>query len=389
MGRRRSPAPAAPPRNGPPVVNQLPERTDAVVIGGGVIGSSIACRLAEAGVGTVLLERGALGSGSSGTTAGVVRTYFPGKPLISSLAVRSLAAYHALAERTGIDLGLQRIGLLVLFTEDHQVQDFRHTQAAQQAAGVDVELVTAAEAARLNPLVDERTILAAAWSPEAYACDPAAIVRGYATAAQQAGAILRTETPVTGIDPDGRVHTPAGSIRADTVVCAAGPWAGTVAAMADVRLPVSTYPVDMLLTDTPSSAPSDPLPMTMHPSSLRIRSWGDRILVGMGRPAPDETRQAWLQRVSHHLGTAFPALAGNGLETGWSGDLDVSPDGMAFIGRDPARPFLYAAGFSGQGLCQAPAAGEIIRDLVLDKESWTDTSGLSTARCLSGSAETG
>ncbi|MGA5566142.1 NAD(P)/FAD-dependent oxidoreductase [Streptomyces platensis] len=367
-------------------MSQLPERTDVVVIGGGVIGTSIACQLAEAGVATVLLERGALGSGSSGTTAGVVRTYFPGNPLISSLAVRSLAAYHAFTERTGIGLGLQRIGLLVLFTDAQQVQDFRRTRAAQQAAGVDVELVTAAEAARINPLVDERTILAAAWSPEAYACDPAAIVRGYATAAQQAGAVLRTETPVTGIDPDGRVHTPAGSIRADTVVCAAGPWAGTVAAMADVRLPVTTYPVDMLLTDAPGSAPRNALPMTMHPSSLRIRSWGDRVLVGMGRPAPDETRQDWLRRVAHHLGTAFPALAGNGLAKGWNGDLDVSPDGMAFIGRDPSRPFLYAAGFSGQGLCQAPAAGEIIRNLVLDEKSWTDTAGLSTARCLSGSA---
>jgi sarcosine oxidase subunit beta len=370
-------------------VSQLPDRADAVVIGGGVIGNSIACRLAESGVGTVLLERGALGSGSSGTTAGVVRTYFPGNALISSLAVRSLAAYHALTERTGIDLGLQRIGLLVLFTDEQQVQDFRDTRTDQQAAGVDVQLVTAAEAARLNPLVDERTVLAAAWSPETYACDPAAIVRGYATAAQQAGAILRTQTPVTGIDPDGRVHTPAGSIRADTVVCAAGPWAGTVAAMAGVRIPVTTYPVEMLLTDTPDSAPREALPMTMHPSSLRIRSWGDRILVGMGRPAPDETRQAWLQRVSGHLGTAFPTLAGNSLEHGWSGDLDVSPDGMAFIGRDHSRPFFYAAGFSGQGLCQAPAAGEIIRNLVLDKESWTDTSGLSTARCLSGSAEAG
>ncbi|MFF5131629.1 NAD(P)/FAD-dependent oxidoreductase [Streptomyces syringium] len=370
-------------------MSQLPERTDALVIGGGVIGNSIACQLAEAGVGTVLLERGALGSGSSGTTAGVVRTYFPGNALISSLAVRSLAAYHAFTEQTGTDLGFKRIGLLVLFSDEHQVQDFRHTQVAQQAAGVDVELVTAAEAARLNPLIDERTILAAAWSPEAYACDPAAIVRGYATAAQQAGAILRTETPVTGIDPDGRVHTPAGSIRADTIVCAAGPGAGTVSAMADVRIPVTASPVEMLLTDTPGSAPRNALPMTMHPSSLRIRSWGDRILVGMGRPAPDETRQAWLQRVSHRLGTTYPALAGNSLEHGWSGDLDVSPDGMAFIGRDRSRPFLYAAGFSGQGLCQAPAAGEIIRDLVLGKKSWIDTAGLSTARCLSGSAETG
>ncbi|GHF53382.1 FAD-dependent oxidoreductase [Streptomyces mashuensis] len=359
----------------------LPDRTDVLVIGGGVIGTSAACRLAEAGVGTVLLESGALGSGTSGTTAGVVRTYFPGNPLISSLAVRSLAAYQEFAERTGTDLGLERIGLLVLFTDEQQVQDFRDTRAAQQAAGVDVELVTAAEAARINPLVDERTVLAAAWAPEAYACDPPAIVRGYAAAARQAGAVLRTETPVTGIDPDGLVHTPAGSIRADTVVCAAGPWAGTVAAMAGVHLPVTTYPVEMLLADAAGSAPRDALPMTMHPSSLRIRSWGDRILVGMGRPGPDETRDAWLQRVSHHLGTTFPALAGQGLEHGWSGNLDVSPDGMAFIGRDPSRPFVYAAGFSGQGICQAPAAGEIVHDLVLGKESWIDTAGLSTARC--------
>ncbi|MGE7385240.1 NAD(P)/FAD-dependent oxidoreductase [Streptomyces sp. NPDC004126] len=370
-------------------MSQLPERADAVVIGGGVIGTSIACRLAESGVGTVLLERGALGSGSSGTTAGVVRTYFPGNALISSLAVRSLAAYRDLTERTGTDLALERIGLLVLFTDEHQVQEFRHTQAAQRAAGVDVELVTAAEAARLNPLVDERSIVAAAWSPEAYACDPAAIVRGYATAARQAGAVLHTGTPVTGIDPDGRVHTPAGTIRADTVVCAAGPWAGTVAAMAGVRVPVTTYPVEMILADTAGGVPRNALPMTMHPSSLRIRSWGERILVGMGRPAPGESRQAWLQRVSHHLGTTFPALDGSRLGHGWSGDLDVSPDGMAFIGRDHSRRFFYAAGFSGQGLCQAPAAGEIVRDLVLGKESWIDTAGLSTARCPSGSAETG
>ncbi|WP_329384272.1 FAD-binding oxidoreductase [Streptomyces sp. NBC_01351] len=367
--------------------DRLPDHTEVLVIGGGVIGTSIACHLAEAGVGTVLLERGELGSGSSGTTAGVVRTYFPGNTLISSLATRSMEAYHSFAERTGTDLGLERIGLLVLFTEEQQVEEYRRTEAAQRAAGVDVELVTAAEAARLNPLVDEGTILAAAWVPEAYACDPAAIVRGYADAARKAGAVLHTQTPVTGIDPDGRVHTPAGTIRADTVVCAAGPWAGEVAAMADVRLPAATYPIEMLLTDTPAGAAQTTLPMTMHPSSLRIRSWGDRILVGMGRPGADESREDWLRRVSHHLGSTFPELADNHLDHGWSGNLDISPDGMAFIGRDPSRPFLYAAGFSGQGLCQAPAAGEIIRDLVLGKQPWTDTAGLTTARLPGASAE--
>ncbi|MCU1647538.1 MAG: FAD-binding oxidoreductase [Nocardia sp.] len=358
----------------------LPERTDALVIGGGVIGTSIACHLAESGVRTVLLERGSLGSGASGSTAGVVRTYFPGDARTGSLAVRSLAAYHDLAERTGTTLGLQRVGFLVLFTENQQVAAFRRDRAAQHAAGVDVELVTASEAAQLNPLLDERAIVAAAWAPEAYACDPAAIVHGYATAARDVGALLRTETPVTGIDPDWQVHTPAGTIRAETIVCAAGPWSRTVAEMAGVRLPVTTYPIELLLTDTPA-APLTTLPMTLHPSSLRIRAWQDRILIGMGRPDPGESRQTWLERLSQQLGTTYPALAGVRIERGWSGDFDGSPDGAAFIGRDPSRPFLYAAGFSGQGLCQAPAAGEIVRDLLADKQTWIDTAGLATDRC--------
>ncbi|MGP3980046.1 NAD(P)/FAD-dependent oxidoreductase [Streptomyces sp. KR80] len=345
-------------------MSALPKRTDALVIGGGVVGTSIACHLVEAGVRTVLLERGTLGSGASGATAGVLRPYFPGDPHTGSLAVRSMAAYHAFTERTGTPLGLKRVGFLVVFTEDHQVEDFRRTQAAQQAAGVDVELVTASEAVRLNPLLSERAILAAAWTPETYACDPAAIVRGYAAAAQHAGAILRTETPVTGIDPDGQVHTPTGSVLAETIVCAAGPWSRTVASMADVDLPVTTYPIELLLTEPPA-APLTTLPMTLHASSgLRIRAWKDRLLIGMGRPNPDESRQAWLQRLSHQLSTTYPALDGIRLHRGWSGAFDGSPNGTAFIGRHPSRPFLYAAGFSGQGLCQAPAAGEIIRDLV-------------------------
>ncbi|WP_419992660.1 NAD(P)/FAD-dependent oxidoreductase [Streptomyces boninensis] len=359
--------------------------SEVVVIGGGVIGTSIACHLAEAGVGTVLLERDELGSGSSGTTAGVVRTYFPGKELISGLATRSMAAYHGFAERTGTDLGLERIGFLVLFTEEGQVAEFHRTRGAQRAAGVEVDLVTPAEAALLNPLVDQSTILAAAWTHEAYALNPAAIVRGYAGAAERAGAVIRTRTAVTGIDSDGLVHTPEGSIRAGTIICAAGPWAGAVASMAGVHLPVSPYAVEMLLADAPDGG-AGTLPMTLHPSSQRTRAWGergDRILVGMGRPGPDEPREAWLRRVSDQLGATYPVLSGSRLEHGWSGDLDISPDGTAFIGRAPERPFIYAAGFSGQGLCQAPAAGEIVRDLVLDLQPWTDVSGLTTERVLS------
>ncbi|GAA2272272.1 MULTISPECIES: NAD(P)/FAD-dependent oxidoreductase [Kitasatospora] len=343
-------------------MSTLPEHTQALVIGAGVIGTSVAFHLAEAGVSTVVLEQATPGSGASGATAGVLRTYFPGDAANGRLAVRSMAAYHDFAERTGADVGLRRVGFLVLFTEEHQVRNFRADQAAQHAAGVDVELVTAADAVRLNPLLGERDILAAAWAPEAYVCDPQAIVRGYAAAAQRAGAVLRTATSVTGIDPDGRVRTPHGSITAGSIVCAAGPWSQPVAAMAGVDLPVTGHPTELLLTDELPDRPE--IPLTLHAASgLRVRGWEDRILVGMGRPRPDEPRESWLQRLSGRLGATYPPLAGIGLRPGWTGAWDGSPDGTALIGRAPSRPFLYAAGFSGHGLCQAPVAGEIIRDL--------------------------
>ena len=120
----------------------------AVVVGGGVIGLSIAFHLAAAGVDTVLLERGTLGSGASRATADVVRAYFAGNPVSSALAVRSLRAYHDFP-----GLPLRQVGYLVLFTEQEQVTAFEADLPAQRAAGVEVELIDAAEARRLNPLI--------------------------------------------------------------------------------------------------------------------------------------------------------------------------------------------------------------------------------------------
>ncbi|MGW2423126.1 NAD(P)/FAD-dependent oxidoreductase [Streptomyces sp. NPDC001709] len=348
-------------------MSALPARADAVVIGGGVIGTSAAYHLAEAGVDTVLLERGGLGGGASAHTAGMVRTYFPGNPGTGQLAVRSLHAYHEFARHTAVPLGLKRLGFLVLFTDEQQIAEFEAGRQAQQAAGVQVGLIGAREAAELNPLINERAVLAAAWSPEAYHVDGLDIVRGYAAAARNHGARLFTHTPVTRIDDDNTVHTPQGSIKADSVVCTAGPWSGEVASMASVDLPMTPHAIEMLFTDIPPS-PHREMPMTMHAASgLRIRSWKDRILLAMGVPKDGETREAWLDRIAGHLGTLFPALDGIGLHRAWSGDFDASPDNTAFIGEHPTRRFLYAAGFTGAGLCQAPAAGEKIRDLLIAK----------------------
>ncbi|GAA2686006.1 FAD-binding oxidoreductase [Nonomuraea recticatena] len=349
-----------------------------VVVGGGVIGLSIAFHLAEAGVETLLLERDALGSGASRATADVVRSYFAGNPVSSALAVRSLAAYHDFPERPGLDLPLRQVGYLVLFTEREQVAAIEADLPAQRAAGVEVELVGADEARALNQLVgDDLPLLAAAWSPDAYISDTAAIVGGYAQAARRAGADLRTGTPVTAVDAEtGTVRTADGVITAEAVVCAAGAWSAELTRSAGVDLPL-TEPVvqELLTTDRLPTAPD--IPVTLHAASgLLVRLRGDRLLIGMGYP--DADRQAWRARVADRLAAVYPSMAGVELHTAVTGVRDASPDRTAFIGHRPGPPaFLYAAGFSGHGLCNAPAAGELVRDLYLGKDPGLDAAALS------------
>ncbi|MFB4278200.1 NAD(P)/FAD-dependent oxidoreductase [Nonomuraea sp. MTCD27] len=340
---------------------RLPGEAEAVVIGGGVVGLSIAARLAEAGVETVLLERGRLGSGASRATADVLRAYFAGDPAGSALAVRSLAAYRRLPGGPP----MRQVGYLVLFTAPGQVAAFEAELPGQRAAGVRLELIGAEEARRRNPLVDEPSLLGAAWSPQAYVSDTAAIVRSLAGAAVRAGAALHVHCPVTAVDADtGRVETSAGTVTARAIVCAAGAWSSWMIAAAGVDLPLSGPAVQELLTTGPLPGIPD-IPVTLHAASgLLLRKRDGGLLIGMGFPGPG--REAWLAGVRNRLAAIYPGVDLSGLRTAVTGPRDAGPSRTACIGRRRGPvPFLYATGFSGHGLCQAPAAGELVRDLYL------------------------
>ncbi|MDP4503445.1 NAD(P)/FAD-dependent oxidoreductase [Nonomuraea turcica] len=359
--------------------------TCVAVIGGGVIGLSIAFHLAEAGVETMLLERGALGSGASRATADVVRSYFAGNAVSSALAVRSLDAYRAFPARPGTELPLRQVGYLVLFSEPEQVTAFEADLPAQLDAGVDVGLISVEEAREHNPLIGDLPLLAAAYSPQAYVSDTTAIVTAYAEAAELAGATLRTGCPVTGLDAlGGRVFTAHDEITADAIVCAAGAWSASLVRCAGVDLPlVEPTEQELLVTDLlPPGTPD--IPVTLHAASgLLVRVRGDRLLIGMGYPGPD--RAAWRRGVAAQLAVTYPSLAGLALHTAVTGLRDASPDKTAFIGHQPGPPaFLYATGFSGHGLCNAPAAGELVRDLYLGKDPGIDIAALSVGRQRTG-----
>ena len=345
----------------------MTERTDIVVIGGGVIGMSIAYYCARAGIGVTVVEKGTPGHATTAQTARVVRSYFPGRAHDTALAARSLDEYRALAN-AGAPLDLSRTGFLVVLTHDEQVERLIAELPFQQAAGASVEMVTAERAIQLNPLLDPTGIKAAVWSPQAFSCDPQEIVNAFAAGAVRSGARLLNNTSVDGLDADaGEVQTTVGKLKAGAVVCAAGPWSGDIAAMAGMELPVAPRPSELMISDV-IDFPITP-PFTLHPESqLRTRRLGESLLVGLeGIPKSGDERATWHRAVRAEVNRRYPTLEDVPLRTAWRGALDVATTRTAFIGRAPGahKRLFYAAGFSGRGLCEAPAVGQAIRDLYL------------------------
>ena len=182
-----------------------------VIVGGGVIGASIAFHLAEAGVEDVLLvERGELASGSSSKGAGGVRAMFSDE-LNVRIGRRSLEAWGAFGERPGWEIDLHRVVYLFLLASDAEVAEFERSVEMQNGLGVPSRMLSADEAHELSPLAGLDGVLAAAFCPQAGHATPEGAVQGYAAGARAHGARIAVGREVTGLEP-GAVLTSAGSI---------------------------------------------------------------------------------------------------------------------------------------------------------------------------------
>ncbi|MEU4158026.1 FAD-binding oxidoreductase [Actinoplanes sp. NPDC026670] len=364
-----------------------------VIIGGGAIGTSIAFHLAEAGVrDVVLLERGELGAGSTCKAAGGVRAQFSDRINIE-LGARSLAAFGRFAEHPGQEIDLHRVGYLFLLSTPEDVKSFEEDVELQNELGVNSRMIDVAEAKALSPLIDTDGLLAAAWSPDDGHCTPESVVLGYATGARRHGATVLTGVTVTGIDTAGgevrTVHTDRGPIDADAVICAAGAWSAAIGAMAGVDLPVVPLRRQIIFTE-PMPDLTGVVPFTIDfASTFYFHREGRGLLMGMSDPEQEpgfhlDYTDEWLPRFGAAMGRRAPGLLDVGLGNGWAGLYEVTPDHNAIIGR--TGNFLYATGFSGHGFLQAPAVGEVIRDLHLDRTPFVDVTPLSTDRFAGGAS---
>ncbi|WP_262703366.1 MULTISPECIES: NAD(P)/FAD-dependent oxidoreductase [Streptomyces] len=375
----------------------VPASADVVIIGAGVMGASTAFHLAEAGVtNIVVVDRDDLGRGSSGKPIGGVRAQFS-DPLNIELGSRSLRAYQEFRHRPGADIRLDTVGYLFLLDSPEQASDFEAGVQLQNSLGVPSRMIAPEEAQRLCPYLSTDGLVAAAYSPADGHARPGLVVQGYARAAARAGVTIATHTAVSGLDTAGGrvvgVHTSHGRIACSTVICTAGAWSARIGEMAGVNLPVR--PVKRQLAFTAPIAPPAPrIPFTIDFSSTAyFHNSDDGLLLGLADPDQEDGFDTtwtpeWLELFRTVARHRAPALAGMETVGGWAGLYEVTPDHNALIGRSAELPnFLYAAGFSGHGFLQAPAVGEVVRDLYLERVPFTDVSPLSADRFHHG-AET-
>ncbi|MEV4644292.1 FAD-binding oxidoreductase [Saccharopolyspora sp. NPDC049357] len=361
------------------------------MIGGGIVGASIAYHLAEAGVtDVVVVERGRVASGSSGKPIGGLRAQFS-DPLNIALGARSLETYARFRSDLGVDISLERVGYLFLLREQEDLARFERSVAAQNDLGVASRMISTAEAQRLCPYVRGEGVLGAVFSPDDGHARPPAAAQGFLHAAQVRGARVFEHTLVVDIKTDGarnirEVQTNRGAVRTSTVIVAAGAWSQSLGALVGVDLPVEPLRRQLVLTRPLAQKPPR-IPFTIDFStSMYFHNHDDGLLLGMSDRAQEygfhtDYSDEWLPAFNDAARVCAPELVDLPVERGWAGLYEMTPDCNALIGQsESVGRLLYATGFSGHGFLQAPAAGEVIRDLYLGVTPFVDLTPMSAER---------
>ncbi|WP_132058065.1 NAD(P)/FAD-dependent oxidoreductase [Halorussus amylolyticus] len=372
------------------------------VVGGGIIGLASAYYLAERGADVTLYERGSLGSGSTERSAGGIRAQFS-TPVNVELSLASMEVWDTFEEDFDTDIAYRRAGYLFLARDHATAAQFEDNVAMQNDRGVPSRLLDPEEATEHCPELHAEKFVAATYSPTDGFADPHLALQGFATAAHEAGVEVRTKTPVTDIhregDGEGRVTgLTADGEREETdyVVNAAGPWAGKVAEMAGVTLPVAPKRRQMLVVDPETPVPEN-VPLTIDLDTgthFRPEREGAALVGGhFDGPDPDADPDAFSEK--QDLDWAVEAIeraadcAGyfgpdSRIKRGWAGLYAVTPDHHPIL-EETVPGLVNNIGFSGHGFQHAPATGRIVTELIFDGEaSLVDISSLGSDRFEDG-----
>jgi sarcosine oxidase subunit beta len=372
---------------------------EVVIIGGGIVGSSIAYHLAAAGcTGILVLEREtAQGKGSTGKSMGGVRAQFS-TPVNIQMSLYSIPFYASFDERLGHPSGYRPQGYLFCATNEKHLAYLRTNYEKQVAMGLkDVSLISADEIRAMFPQLRSDDIVGGSFCSSDGFVDPYSAMIGFMSWAADHGATLWKNATVTAIQRDGRgvsgVETTRGAVATRNTVNCAGAWASSVAKMAGIDLPVE--PLRRMLVPTePFDQFPHSAPMIIDMSNgFHFRPEGLGFLLAWNDP--EETpgyktdfEPAFIEKILTRAADRVPLFENLAVnpKRAWAGLYEMTPDHHPILGPAPGVSGLFLAnGFSGHGVMHAPATGKILSDLILHgKTDLVDASLLGLSRFAEG-----
>jgi sarcosine oxidase subunit beta len=361
----------------------MSETADIVIIGSGIVGSSVAYHLAEAGCTDVLvLEREAhQGRGSTGKSMGGVRAQFS-TPVNIRMSMYSIDFFARFEEIVGYPADYRAHGYLFCATNQKHLNYLETNRQLQLALGLkNVEMVNRDDIAKFVPQLRVDDVQGGTYCPTDGFVDPHSVMMGFMLKAREHGVRLWLDSPVTGIDVENGqvtgVLTKRGRVATRVIVNAAGPWAAEVARMAGVDLPVQPLRRQLVPTEPFDKLPKR-FPMVIDMSTgFHFRREGAGILLAWNDPSETpgfktDFDPTFIEKILTRAADRVPCLAEAEVNPrrSWAGLYEMTPDHHAIIGPAPeVRGLYFANGFSGHGVMHSPASGRITADLILQGHS--------------------
>jgi glycine cleavage system aminomethyltransferase T/glycine/D-amino acid oxidase-like deaminating enzyme len=393
------PTAASPSRSGGP---ELPGRARVVVIGGGIIGTSITYHLAHMGVRDVLLlERDRLTSGTTWHAAGLMATFGSTSETSTELRKYTRDLYLRLEAETGLATGMRQVGLIELAVEPGRLEEYRRVAAFNRHCGVEVHEISAAEVAELWPLARTDDVLAGFYIPADGRVNPVDVTMSLAKGARQQGARIIEGVPVTGVlTRNGTVtgvRTAAGDIEAEYVINCAGMWARQLGELAGVSIPLQAAEHYYLLTEPIAEVGRD-WPVLEDPANYGyFREEGGGLMLGMFEPVcapwrvdgipadfsfgelpPDWDRMGpFLEKTLSRI----PIAAHVGIRKFFCGPESFTPDLAPVVGEAPElRNYFVAAGLNSIGILTGGGIGRVMAHWIVSGRPDVDITGMNIDR---------
>jgi sarcosine oxidase subunit beta len=375
------------------------ETAEVVVIGGGIVGSSVAYHLTEMGCRDVLVvEREAhQGKGSTGKSMGGVRAQFS-TPVNILMSLYSINFFAEFDEVVGYPADYRAHGYLFVATSERHLDYLKTNRERQMNLGVkNVALVSRDEIVEMVPQLRTDDVLGGTYCPTDGFVDPHSVMMGFMRRARERGARLWLDTAVTGIEVERgqvvAVETSRGRVETRAVVNCAGPWAAGVARLAGAALPVEPLRRQLVPTEPFNQLPAR-FPMVIDMTTgFHFRREGAGILLAWNDPEETvgfktEFDPSFVEKILTRAASRVPVLAEAQVNAGraWAGLYEMTPDHHSIIGESPdVRGLYFANGFSGHGVMHSPATGRITAEIILDgRATLLDAAPLGVQRFAEG-----